>query len=327
MWLEDCWKRNKMVFKKGMISHNKGKTKDNYEPLKRQGEKLIGRKFSDKHKNILSKSKKRLFKQGKLIIWNKGLTKETDERVRKNVENAKKTKNSEEWKETIGKEARKKSSETQKRKYNTGGIRIWNSGLTKETDERVRKNSINTSDARKKLFKIGKLVMHNKDKTYEEIYGMEKANELKEKKSISMLGPNNFRYGKEVTKETREKQSIAKLGSKNSSWLGGISFEPYTKEFNKEFKASIRKRDSYRCMKCGKQEYEELQKIGRRLAIHHIDYNKEISIPQNCCSLCMFCNIEVNYNRKQWTKFFQSLLYERYGYKYSESNEIILEVG
>ena len=32
-------------------------------------------------------------------------------------------------------------------------------------------------------------------------------------------------------------------------------------------------------------------------------------------------------NEKYWTKFFQSLLSEKYGYKYSEDNKIILNLN
>jgi len=111
-------------------------------------------------------------------------------------------------------------------------------------------------------------------------------------------------------------------GEKHHLWKGGISFEPYDKKFNNKFKRAIRKRDNYICLKCGK--HQEKQK--RALTIHHIDYNKELSIPQNCCAICNSCNSEVNFNRKHWTKFFQSLLSEKYGYQYSKTNEIILEV-
>jgi hypothetical protein len=51
------------------------------------------------------------------VIWNKGLTKETDERV-------------------------KKQSETAKQKYKDGENKVWCDGLTKETDERIKNSSI-----------------------------------------------------------------------------------------------------------------------------------------------------------------------------------------
>jgi len=119
-----------------------------------------------------------------------------------------------------------------------------------------------------------------------------------------------------------EKVPICLIGEKNPSWLGGKSFEPYGIEFNKKFKRLIRKRDNYICLKCLKHQEKE----NKSLCIHHIDYNKKLSIPQNCCALCHKCNIEVNKNRKHWTKFFQSLLAGKYVYEYSETGEIVLNL-
>jgi len=44
-----------------------------------------------------------------------------------------------------------------------------------------------------------------------------------------------------------------------------------------------------------------------------------------CCTLCNRCNSEVNWNRKHWVKFFQSLLSEKYNYKYN-NNFIIQQI-
>ncbi len=113
---------------------------------------------------------------------------------------------------------------------------------------------------------------------------------------------------------------------KNPRWLGGISFEPYTSEFNKAFKLLIKQRDGFLCTKCGMREEDSLVLFKQKLHVHHINYEKKVTILENCCSLCLRCNAEVNSNRSSWTKFFQSLLSERYGYKYSENGDIILEV-
>lgn len=53
-----------------------------------------------------------------------------------------------------------------------------------------------------------------------------------------------------------------------------------------------------------------------RLSIHHIDYNKLNTIKENCVCLCNSCHTKTNFNREHWTKFFQSLMKERYGYDY-----------
>jgi len=132
--------------------------------------------------------------------------------------------------------------------------------------------------------------------------------------------PKGF-LGKQRTKEYLETRSRLFSGERNPNWQGGKNFEPYTKEFNNKFKRAIRKRDNHICLKCGKHQEKEK----RVLTIHHINYDKKLSIPQNCCAVCNKCNGEVNFNRKHWIKFFQSLLADKYGYKYEET-KIVLEV-
>ncbi len=110
-------------------------------------------------------------------------------------------------------------------------------------------------------------------------------------------------------------------GKGNPAWLGGISYEPYDKTFNEDFKEQIRNRDNKECLICGLQEKDSF----RKLDIHHIDYNKKFSVIQNCGSLCASCHSKTTINRNHWILFFQSLLNEKYGYNYSD-NKIVLEV-
>jgi len=158
--------------------------------------------------------------------------------------------------------------------------------------------------------------------------GKEHSEETKKKQSELMKEwhknnphPRGF-LGKKRTEEYLKNRSELFSGDKNPNWQGGKSFEPYTKEFNNKFKKTIRKRDNYICLKCGK--HQEMER--KALTIHHINYDKQLTIPQNCCTICNKCNGEVNFNRKHWIKFFQSLLSEKYGYNYSENQEIKLEI-
>jgi len=70
---------------------------------------------------------------------------------------------------------------------------------------------------------------------------------------------------------------------------------------------------------------EDLELLKRRIAIHHIDYNKKNSFPQNLITLCVKCHSLTNFNRDQWVVFFQKLLAEEYEYKYSKDQKIILD--
>jgi len=121
----------------------------------------------------------------------------------------------------------------------------------------------------------------------------------------------------------RKKISSTLQGIDLKDWKSFTHFEPYDDNFNNKFKRAIRKRDNYICMNCGKHQEKEKNS----LSIHHIDYNKKLSIHQNCISLCRSCHALTQKNRRSWIKFFQSLLSERYGYRYSENNEVILEVN
>lgn len=125
---------------------------------------------------------------------------------------------------------------------------------------------------------------------------------------------------------TSEKDSRILSGEKSGQWQGGLSFEPYTPDFNKTFKVAIKQRDGFLCLKCGMREEDSEVLFKRKLLIHHIDYTKENTIKENCCVLCLRCNTEVNSNRISWKKFFQSMLSERYGYKYDEYQNIILNL-
>ena len=137
-----------------------------------------------------------------------------------------------------------------------------------------------------------------------------------------MIG-NKINLGRIQSKKEIIKRSKSMIREKHWNWQGGKSFEPYDKTFNNKFKRAIRKRDNQICMLC----FVHREKLNRVLDVHHINYDKLMSIPQNCISLCNSCHPKTNQNREHWIKFFQDLLSEKYNYQYSENKEIILEVN
>ena len=145
--------------------------------------------------------------------------------------------------------------------------------------------------------------------------------EKREKMSINKRGPNNPFYGKSHSLESIKKRS----GINSSLWRGGTSFEPYTLDFNNYFKKSIKKRDGYSCQICHLFEEDAKKLYNNPLMVHHIDYNKLNSFPQNCISLCVSCHTKTNTNRESWTVFFQDLLKRLYNYQYTEDQKIILD--
>lgn len=85
---------------------------------------------------------------------------------------------------------------------------------------------------------------------------------------------------------------------------------PYTLEFSKSLKESIRNRDNYECQNCGMTEEEHLIVIGTNLIIHHIDYDKENCKEDNLITVCKQCNLRANRNRDYWKKLYQNKIKE-----------------
>ncbi len=101
--------------------------------------------------------------------------------------------------------------------------------------------------------------------------------------------------------------SINMTGQNNYNWQDGISFEPYPSEFNRQLKELIHLRDNYFCQKCGRTEIEE----GQKLAVHHVNYNKNNCLPDNLITLCRSCNGKVNKDKDEWTKYFENKIKEK----------------
>jgi hypothetical protein len=91
-------------------------------------------------------------------------------------------------------------------------------------------------------------------------------------------------------------------GEGNPMWKGGISFAPYPLGWTKTFKEQIRYRDGYKCQICGVSEVEN----GRRLCIHHIDYDKMNISLENLVSCCSRCHAKTNLSREYWIEYFKS---------------------
>ncbi len=145
--------------------------------------------------------------------------------------------------------------------------------------------------------------------------------------------PKGF-SGHKRTKEYLQQRSEMFSGEKNPNWQGGKNFEPYGIEFNKKLKKQIRERDNNECILC-RLELEKMKEnlksdvywiktllitkfeanMGKKFAIHHIDYNKKNNSVQNLINLCNVHHGKTNANRKVWITFLQELLSKKYDYK------------
>jgi len=95
-----------------------------------------------------------------------------------------------------------------------------------------------------------------------------------------------------------------KVGEKANNWRGGLSFEPYSFEFNNQLKYKIRERDNFTCQfpNCG------IKENGRAHDCHHINYTKKDSKSENLITLCYLCHMKTNGNRNYWEAYFQELI-------------------
>jgi hypothetical protein len=102
----------------------------------------------------------------------------------------------------------------------------------------------------------------------------------------------------------------AKLGHLNPAFINGKGRKPYPLKFNPQLKDSIRKRDNYQCQnpECNMTEEEHIIVYGQELHVHHIDYNKEHCNKDNLITLCLPCNMRVNYNRNYWKAIFKKIV-------------------
>jgi len=243
------------------------------------------------------------------IPWNKGLTKETDERV------AKKARNYIPWNKgktgVYSVQVLEKLRDA-RLKNNPGGFKKGCKGIP-FTEKRKQAMSLarmgeNNPFYGSKHTKKFKRDMSERLQIYHPWRGRKHTEKAKKQIGDAHRGVKNFNYGKPRSDKIR--RDISKslmgrfIGKNNPNWQGGISFEPYGPEFNELLKEQIRSRDQHTCQKCG-----TLQKdVRRKLDVHHIDYNKKNNTPQNLISLCQTCNIIVNYDRERWTPFFGGII-------------------
>lgn len=172
------------------------------------------------------------------------------------------------------KESIQKMKQTIIEQYKNGRI-PWNKGLTKETDERVAQYGRKNSITRKQL------IVNKSDKI--KIFGRGV--------NPSRAGELNFWYGKD------------RSGPLNPNWQGGIGSLPYAPEWNEKLREKIRNKFNRECQLCTKPEHKnEWGKIN----VHHIDYDKKNCKENNLITLCVGCNLKVNYKREYWTNYFQT---------------------
>lgn len=269
-----------------------------------------GTNHSEESKNKISESKKGH------VSWNKGLTKETDERVRKSGETRKSL--------YVGKNApmfgRKFSDEHKKKISESNKGRIVSEETRKKMSE-SRKGIKLSEETRKKMSESKKGVNnpnYGKFGVKSHLYGKSLSDETKKKMSESKKGnkwteeqKENLReaikgkrsgknnpmygvhrygedapmYGKHHSEETKKKISEANegkcAGEKSPFWNPNRAevYAPYGENFyNKKI------RNEKWNLQCGKDMLTgTMLDPNKRPAYHHINYNKSNDDPDNHC--------------------------------------------
>lgn len=96
-------------------------------------------------------------------------------------------------------------------------------------------------------------------------------------------------------------------GKKNGNWRGGISFGQYCIKFNDEYRQKIRGRFGNKCFLCNKTEAGN----GRKLDVHHINYNKNCGCDNSACvcvPLCHSCHMRTGADRDYWQTLITEML-------------------
>lgn len=127
------------------------------------------------------------------------------------------------------------------------------------------------------------------------------------------------KIGKPRTEETKIKVSRTLIknrtssGENNPMWKGGIAKTGYV-NFTKFARKVIKLRDGDRCALCPKRGY----------AIHHIDYDKKNSHPQNLILLCNSCHSKTNNRRIYWIYRFRELMLTDYKYSLIQADRFFI---
>lgn len=110
--------------------------------------------------------------------------------------------------------------------------------------------------------------------------------------------------------------SIAMEGENHPNWNGGSSYIEYPTSFTPRLKRVIKELHQHKCgnPECNKPEYMNIKECGYKLAIHHIDYDKQNSNPENLIPLCSTCHAKTNYDREYWKEYYTKI---KQGFSYT----------
>jgi hypothetical protein len=177
---------------------------------------------------------------------------------------------------------------------------VWNKGIPMNDEVKLKLSE--SLKGRQVWSKGKKFSIEYRKKLSDSHKGKKLSEEQKRKIGLKSKGKTPWNKGKKHSFETKEKIRLAVSGEKSSAWRGGISKLPYSQDWTKTLKRSIRERDNYVCKICGDIQTEEA------FSVHHIDYDKHNCSPKNLITLCRSCHAKTNHNRENWIEYFKNLV-------------------
>lgn len=99
--------------------------------------------------------------------------------------------------------------------------------------------------------------------------------------------------GTEHSKSFKEKRSERYSGAGNPNFKGWISRVPYPHEWTEELRDSIRRDEDFKCFFCNLSQEASLMLFNRKLAVHHLDGDKNNCKKGNLIPLCNYCHNRV----------------------------------
>jgi hypothetical protein len=242
--------------------------------------------------------------KGLQVAWNKGLTKEVDERVKKYSKTQEFNVVSEETKRKISKANKgKKRSEEIKRKMSEERKGKTHNGMFKKGQISLMKGKHHSPGTRKKM-SLAKKGKKMSDAFKIKISESKKGQKLSElhKKRIS-----SSNKGKKISEETRIKISCANRNIEDSKFDGFTTPKNRLIRLSvgyKQWRESVFKRDNHTCQYCNKH--------GGDMNAHHIkkfNNNKDLRFNiNNGITLCKDCHKDTLHHEQDYEDYFNVLI-------------------
>lgn len=135
--------------------------------------------------------------------------------------------------------------------------------------------------------------------------GKHHSDEAKRRLSLSHTKYNAHK----TSASTKMKQHLANVGRNSPLWLGGKSFEPYTRVWKYGIKRIIIDRDRHTCQLC----HKVILPLKWNHCVHHIDYVKNNCDENNLILLCSRCHGKTNHGlRYFWTELFKEIIIRKF---------------